>query len=436
MLDRKRILEAEVASISQRQKRDKNGGSDYDVAATLVRCLQSQRLPEYQAAVAGPVDHYESQEADQKWGCGWRNIQMMASYLLRRDQASVDALFQGCGFVPDVLTLQAWLECAWKSGIDTAGGNLLGNKMQGSNQWIGATECAALLRLFGFKAQIVDFTGGLKSPNIQADKEGNDMHMGVECDHCHQCPIIGPRFSSQIVSDFDLCNTCHDLPECEALAPFRVIQKTSAPHGKAGSTKEPRVADKTQQNLPPHQLLMHWVWDHFSEGSGFDSTGSGPKDDAPESSSSAQPQHSSSAASSAQMAAPSDRIASQTPHQQSSVAAGSSAQQQAPSSSVFRSSNSPLYFQHAGHSRTIIGIERFRPQGSPKHTYNLLVLDPSIRSKSIEAKLKGGIGWQKLLKQGTHTLSKAQYQLLYVQSGLIQSGDRDKWSVMTAVETY
>lgn len=70
-------------------------------------------------------------------------------------------------------------------------------------------------------------TGGLKNPNIQADKDGNDMHMGVECDHCHQCPIIGPRFSSQVVSDFDLCNTCHDLPECEALAPFRVIQKTS-----------------------------------------------------------------------------------------------------------------------------------------------------------------------------------------------------------------
>lgn len=76
-------------------------------------------------------------------------------------QASAGALFQGCGFVPDVLALQAWLECAWKSGIDTAGGNLLGNTMQGSNQWIGATECAALLRLFGFKAQVVDFTGAV-----------------------------------------------------------------------------------------------------------------------------------------------------------------------------------------------------------------------------------------------------------------------------------
>lgn len=114
----------------------------------------------------------------------------------------------------------------------------------------------------------------------------------------------------------------------------------AAPHGKAGSTKEPRLADRNQQNLPPHQLLMHWVWDHFSEGSGFDSTGSIAKGSAPESSSSAQPKHSSSAVSSDQMAAPSDRTASQAPYQQSSAAAGSSAQQRVPAPSVFRSGKS------------------------------------------------------------------------------------------------
>ncbi len=69
------------------------------------------------------------------------------------------ALFKGCGFVPDLLPLQAWLECAWKAGFDTAGGDMLGNVMQNSHQWIGTTECAALLRFFGLKAQIIDFTG-------------------------------------------------------------------------------------------------------------------------------------------------------------------------------------------------------------------------------------------------------------------------------------
>ena len=70
-----------------------------------------------------------------------------------------EALFHGCGFVPDLLSLQAWLECAWKGGFDTAGGDMLGNAAQHSDQWIGTTECAALLRFFGLKAQIIDFTG-------------------------------------------------------------------------------------------------------------------------------------------------------------------------------------------------------------------------------------------------------------------------------------
>lgn len=74
-------------------------------------------------------------------------------------QEMQDALFKGCGYVPDVLSLQAWLECAWKAGFDTAGGDMLGNEMQGSHQWIGTTECATLLRFFGLKAQIIDFTG-------------------------------------------------------------------------------------------------------------------------------------------------------------------------------------------------------------------------------------------------------------------------------------
>lgn len=56
--------------------------------------------------------------------------------------------------------------------------------------------------------------------------------------------------------------------------------------------------------------------------------------------------------------------------------------------------NSPLYFQHEGHSRTIIGIERYRQKDASEHVYNLLVLDPSIKSEIIEAKLKQGKGWQ------------------------------------------
>ena len=68
----------------------------------------------------------------------------------------------------------------------------------------------------------------------------------------------------------------------------------------------------------------------------------------------------------------------------------------------------PLYFQHEGHSRTIIGIERYKPtEGKAKrraessatcsnegYLYNLLVLDPSHKTKDLVAAFRTGKGWQ------------------------------------------
>jgi len=69
----------------------------------------------------------------------------------------------------------------------------------------------------------------------------------------------------------------------------------------------------------------------------------------------------------------------------------------------------PLYFQHEGHSRTIIGIERFRPAVEGKNKsksgpqegcsddgfqYHLLLLDPSFKTNNIASALSSGKGWQ------------------------------------------
>ncbi len=64
----------------------------------------------------------------------------------------------------------------------------------------------------------------------------------------------------------------------------------------------------------------------------------------------------------------------------------------------------PLYFQHEGHSRTIIGIERFRPLNSKSglkegcsddgFQYHLLLLDPSFKTNNIASALSNGQGWQ------------------------------------------
>ena len=49
----------------------------------------SSRLTVVVVVGAGPVDHFCSEMDDLGWSCGWRNMQMIASHLLQRRQASV-----------------------------------------------------------------------------------------------------------------------------------------------------------------------------------------------------------------------------------------------------------------------------------------------------------------------------------------------------------
>jgi hypothetical protein len=75
-------------------------------------------------------------------------------------------LFGGCGYVPDIPALQAWLECAWAAGFDVIGAQQLGGRIQGSHKWVGTTEAAALLRSFGVRARIVDFKGAQPAARV------------------------------------------------------------------------------------------------------------------------------------------------------------------------------------------------------------------------------------------------------------------------------
>lgn len=57
-------------------------------------------------------------------------------------------LFGGSGCIPGIFLLQSWLERAWADGYDPEGCEQLGGagSLLGSEKWIGATECATLLR--------------------------------------------------------------------------------------------------------------------------------------------------------------------------------------------------------------------------------------------------------------------------------------------------
>jgi len=119
--------------------------------------LKSKPLECSTSLLSGFVDHFQSSKEDKGWGCGWKNIQMQCSHLLSHREEAKRVLFGGSNFVPDIPSLQRWLELAWNKGFDVSGALHFDNRICGSKRWIGTTECAALLRSFGLKARIVDF---------------------------------------------------------------------------------------------------------------------------------------------------------------------------------------------------------------------------------------------------------------------------------------
>ncbi|MBA0679922.1 hypothetical protein Goari_011663 [Gossypium aridum] len=107
------------------------------------------------------------------------------------------------------------------------------------------------------------------------------------------------------------------------------------------------------------------------------------------------------------------------------------------SSQVVVSDRAPLYFQHDGHSRTIIGIQ-VKHQKNGTNQFNLLILDPSDVSTThgtvaLERSLKTNVGWQKLIKRGVHTLKKPQYQLCYIDPGIASGEELNELKTINSI---
>uniref|UniRef100_A0A1J3F963 Zinc finger with UFM1-specific peptidase domain protein n=1 Tax=Noccaea caerulescens TaxID=107243 RepID=A0A1J3F963_NOCCA len=311
-----------------------NGG----LICLLKNCLESESKskPSYCSTtlLSGSVDHFQSSKEDKGWGCGWRNIQMQCSHLLSHREEAKRVLFGGSNFVPDIPSLQRFLELAWNNGFDVSGALHFNNQISGSKRWIGTTECAALLRSFGLKARVVDF----------APKKSQSMYLSVPGS------AIAPKTKSYGPMD-------------------RYVVKK----GESGKEKTVDSHDSNHSKISKGAVLMDWVWNYFS-GNRLDV-----------------------------------------------------------SSGVHMTSKAPLYFQHEGHSRTIVGIQR-RLQGTTfTPQYNLLILDPGDFTKAIEKALVEKRGWEKYLKRGAHTLTCPEYQILYVDDGI---ADEEELEQLKTIDSH
>lgn len=487
-------LKEEIRDLVLHQSRSDFHVVEEGIAVLLRRCLEAESHGFVQAALSGHVDHYFSKHLDDLgWGCGWRNIQMLCSHLLQRDEESKKALFGGVGFVPEIPSLQHWLELSWKQGFDKVGAEQLAHKVFATHKWIGTTECAALLRSFGFRARIVDFksspgeahgpqevkfqdkcfTGSSSEqalqnqctgPPVFRDSENNSRpcsrtasmhkeqhlscrssregtenlqlrnegekdvgvnlkgkrkeegggqgHMsGYQHMSCGSGPFTenGDRTRKRVkesevnqlqykasygnvdeeVEAFHRQNISDSSPDKNFLGKRKYVEKCSSTSERSCSKDVGGMgaggggADNASKLTTQHMKLVQWVWEYFTEGrrrkSGFMNAF--------------------------------DALGQQ----------------------VYMSNKPPLYFQHQGHSRTIVGIELRRKQGATTEEVFLLVLDPSQRTVELEKVLRQCKGWQRMVKRGLHTLRKAEYQLCYIDPGLAEGEELEQLKVLESV---
>ncbi|KAI8372737.1 peptidase family C78-domain-containing protein [Radiomyces spectabilis] len=99
------------------------------------------------------TDHISTGYTDLGWGCGYRNCQMLMTFLERQEEQAQPLLKQ----VPDIPGLQLLLEKAWREGFDPQGAEQLNHQVFDTRKWIGATEVYVMLVYLGIRCTVLDF---------------------------------------------------------------------------------------------------------------------------------------------------------------------------------------------------------------------------------------------------------------------------------------
>ncbi|KAI8577809.1 hypothetical protein K450DRAFT_250105 [Umbelopsis ramanniana AG] len=99
------------------------------------------------------TDHVATGLMDLGWGCGYRNCQMLMTFLSKQRDQNVPIL----DGVVNIKGLQLLLENAWKEGFDPAGAAQLEHRVYKTHKWIGTTEVYTMLAYLGIRCTILDF---------------------------------------------------------------------------------------------------------------------------------------------------------------------------------------------------------------------------------------------------------------------------------------
>ncbi|KAK4156502.1 peptidase family C78-domain-containing protein [Chaetomidium leptoderma] len=114
------------------------------VVSVLAQLLEQSSSTKY-AYLCHPCVQHVSKLKREGGFCGYRNIQMLSSYIMDTKSKGHEHLRNS---IPSIFQIQEWIETAWDQGIN-AQGRLETGGIRGTRKYIGTPEALAVFRLLG-----------------------------------------------------------------------------------------------------------------------------------------------------------------------------------------------------------------------------------------------------------------------------------------------
>lgn len=178
---------------------------------------------------------------------------MLSSHLLMERKEARNVLFGGAGFVPNIASLQRWLEISWKRGFDTTGSEQFDHKIIGSRMWIGTAECATIFRSFGLRARIVSF----------GPKEHKSLYLSVPSTSTGTLQVthnVGKRKPDEVLGPMDkfVCRGDKNV-RAKKLNISKIINADDSKSSSSSSNDSENITVEGQQ------IIFDWIWNYFAD---------------------------------------------------------------------------------------------------------------------------------------------------------------------------
>ncbi|KAK4127700.1 DUF1671-domain-containing protein [Parathielavia appendiculata] len=157
----------------------KKGGQNTSqgVVSVIAQLLEQSTSTKY-AYLCHPCIQHVSKLRREGGFCGYRNIQMMFSYIIHTKFKGHEYLRDA---LPSIFQIQEWIETAWDQGINAHGRAETGG-IRGTRKYIGTPEAQAILRLLEIPcaAQAFKHPEPAKSEALLMEHVENYFQSGVE----------------------------------------------------------------------------------------------------------------------------------------------------------------------------------------------------------------------------------------------------------------